>query len=893
MASASKAVDYKRTGIVVPKGVLRRKFVCPDPPDGYRLSEGRQDPIVQLGRWRVCLVTSFAGYGKTSMLSAMHQSLMEDPCCIPLWTTLYERDADVGRFIATLGYCLSALDPRFSAIASSADADCEDALIDMLNLLDELSAETGDVYLFLDNYGAASCAEVDNAVLYLNRNAPDDFHLVIAAEYFRPQIDDLLLAGDVIEVSNGDLLMEPDDLRDYADRLLPGLSAAERADAIEEYGHWPMAYQFRALAECRASGKAASDEVFANCCQRFFTKQVLDRVDDSTADFLIETSLLETMEPRICDMVTGRTDSADILRGLAQRNLFCSYDPVRQAYAYEHMFRGFLRGRLLAMQQTQLTTLARRASEAYRDLGKREHYAKYLVMTCDPLFLIGSIRSSTNVSTDTGGLVPLAFFLRTPAERYVEDELLIWCVIWSLVSAGIIDEVEYWIQKLTAVSEGSDSKRAADYVRAICLALEGDNEGSIKAIDGISEREGRELPQAFRCLLTHMKGEDCERLGNLKEGRDLYQKGLSLSKRFTTSFYKLFDLYLLAHQYYLLGIFDEALVYTQRGLSSAGEGSAIYGEFNTLAASVLIEQGELDEGGRMLDKALACVSLQTNIDMYTDTYMALARLHIARGNVSEAYAVMTVLLDDISGRRVPRNLNISALSLALHLALAVGDQARAYGWRGELESFADNPDVLRAVQCQLALIVFLRFEGDLEGALSLVGQCEQRIESCGSRLFAAQCAMFKAAVLADLGRGNEARISIMRSLDLSMRGGYLMMYRLGGQQVYQLILELAARQKGHAMMRAHANRILAVIGDSDREEQPTGSATEVTGFWSLTEREREVMSLLNQGLSRAEIAQAKLISQNTVKTHIKNIYYKLGVHSRSEVLRIAQENSGE
>ena len=53
------------------------------------------------------------------------------------------------------------------------------------------------------------------------------------------------------------------------------------------------------------------------------------------------------------------------------------------------------------------------------------------------------------------------------------------------------------------------------------------------------------------------------------------------------------------------------------------------------------------------------------------------------------------------------------------------------------------------------------------------------------------------------------------------------------------------------------------------------------------------MELLNRGLSRNEIAQAQSVSQNTVKTHLKNIYAKLGVHSRSEVLRIAREKAGD
>jgi LuxR family transcriptional regulator, maltose regulon positive regulatory protein len=49
----------------------------------------------------------------------------------------------------------------------------------------------------------------------------------------------------------------------------------------------------------------------------------------------------------------------------------------------------------------------------------------------------------------------------------------------------------------------------------------------------------------------------------------------------------------------------------------------------------------------------------------------------------------------------------------------------------------------------------------------------------------------------------------------------------------------------------------------------------------LSERELEVLHLLNSHLSVPEIAGELYISANTVRTHIKNIYGKLGVHRRS------------
>jgi len=60
----------------------------------------------------------------------------------------------------------------------------------------------------------------------------------------------------------------------------------------------------------------------------------------------------------------------------------------------------------------------------------------------------------------------------------------------------------------------------------------------------------------------------------------------------------------------------------------------------------------------------------------------------------------------------------------------------------------------------------------------------------------------------------------------------------------------------------------------------------------LTEREREVVQMVGGGLSNAEISQRLFLSQFTVKTHLKNIYTKLGINSRTQLINLLflQEN---
>lgn len=58
----------------------------------------------------------------------------------------------------------------------------------------------------------------------------------------------------------------------------------------------------------------------------------------------------------------------------------------------------------------------------------------------------------------------------------------------------------------------------------------------------------------------------------------------------------------------------------------------------------------------------------------------------------------------------------------------------------------------------------------------------------------------------------------------------------------------------------------------------------------LTKRETQILELISKGKDRGEIAQELFIEIETVKTHVKNIYIKLNVNSKSEAINIARQN---
>jgi DNA-binding NarL/FixJ family response regulator len=71
------------------------------------------------------------------------------------------------------------------------------------------------------------------------------------------------------------------------------------------------------------------------------------------------------------------------------------------------------------------------------------------------------------------------------------------------------------------------------------------------------------------------------------------------------------------------------------------------------------------------------------------------------------------------------------------------------------------------------------------------------------------------------------------------------------------------------------------------------AAPPVVGSQLLTPREAEILPMLQQGRSNAQIAQALQVGVETIRTHARNIYRKLGVESRRELLAIAVERLPE
>jgi len=142
--------------------------------------------------------------------------------------------------------------------------------------------------------------------------------------------------------------------------------------------------------------------------------------------------------------------------------------------------------------------------------------------------------------------------------------------------------------------------------------------------------------------------------------------------------------------------------------------------------------------------------------------------------------------------------------------------------------------------------------------------------------------------LAHEAQGNvpPALVSLERALTLAEPEGYVRIFVDEGPPMAHLLYEAATR----GVAPDYVQRLLAAFPVSEPEQAHTLSPKSHEPEWvePLSKRELEVLQLIAKGLTNQEIGSRLFLSLNTVKAHTRNIYGKLGVHSRTQAVARAR-----
>lgn len=122
----------------------------------------------------------------------------------------------------------------------------------------------------------------------------------------------------------------------------------------------------------------------------------------------------------------------------------------------------------------------------------------------------------------------------------------------------------------------------------------------------------------------------------------------------------------------------------------------------------------------------------------------------------------------------------------------------------------------------------------------------------------------------------------------SFKDGKLIKQALEAGAIGYLLKDVSADDLVQAIRSAHAGR--ATLSPEAAQSLVETANLPPTPGQNLTEREREVLSLMIEGLNNVQIAGRLTVSPSTIKSHVSNILAKLGVASRTEAVTLALRN---
>jgi LuxR family maltose regulon positive regulatory protein len=872
-----------------------------------------------LGR-KLILVSAPAGFGKTTLLSAWAAS-----CGHPVaWLSLDERDNDPARFLA---YLVAALQMAGVEIEESAvgDVNTPAAIETLLTaLINQINAVSEHFVLALDDYHLITAQPVHDALTFLLDHLPDQMHLAIATRADPPlPVARLRGRGQLTELRLVDLRFTREETVAFLNRVmglvLSDLDIAALAACTEG---WITGLQMAALSlqgKEDVSGFIAAFTGSNRYILDYFLAEVLRREPERVQGFLLQTSILERLCAPLCDAIlpgsepAGRridlsmdpspADSRAVLEYLERANLFVvPIDDRREWYRYHRLFSDLLRQRLHQMYPDRVPGLHRRASRWLEQNGLMAEAIDHALAAEDLDRAADLIEANAEATLMRG---EVSTFLRWVdalpdgllRARPALSILYAWMLLWQGQSLKLIESL------LRDVEEGDE--RVAGRVtalRGLMAGLQGQVEHTVElcslALKQLPEKD--QFVRTFTLwLLRTTELVSGEGMADMQALDDVLMMSQMAGNVMLSVMIACNRAELLMRQ----GRPHEAVATYQKAVELATDAQ---GRRMPIAGQALIglgelsrEWGDLDAAEHHLIEGIELTERWTEVGPL-EAYIALARVRWAQGDMESAWDALRKAqelavkfdltdLDDLSVAIFQASMWISQGNLEPARRWAEGRDLFRYIDTPLQEETSDSYD-LRIRKYELLVLARLLIVQERSGeALKLLESLIPAAEWRGRPGMLVEIHVLQALACQAQGDLDRAMDALECALSLAEPKGYVSVFTGEGEPMRVLLREAVKR----GVVVEYAGRLLAAFKDSKFQVSGSTLSSDLkpetfgpeTLAESLSERELEVLRLLNTHLSSTEIAEQLYISVNTVRYHIKNIYGKLGVHSRSEAVQ--------
>ncbi len=833
-----------------------------------RLTEGA-------GQWLTVVVGS-AGAGKSVLLADWAAAR---PLGMTSWLSCDRADADPARFWAAFIEAPRSIDPEFGADAAELLAMdgrmSADAAASIANDAAELPAGSA---VIVDDFHLAAVGAAPDMTDLIERWPAEIAQLVLGGRFDPPlRQHRLWVSGQLTEIRDRDLYFSVTESRELLRNFDVQISDADLTLLHQGSEGWPAVVQMAAL-----SLRATTDperlarvlEVRGQAIADYFISEVLEQQPPELAQFMLDTSILMgVLTADACAAVTGRQDAAALLHTIDTRHLFLvALDDERTSFRYHRLVRQLLRAELHARDSARERALQLRAAEWFEAAGNTRHAASHYLAAhqADRALLLLQDQAVPDFLRDPAVPEPLELSMVNPSMLAAAPEQLLGLASHLLLTG--------------------DTDRGGKYLDLL------EHAGTIPPGSGLAARFA--AFQSFRYAVTG-RLEEAARAALAARG---IQEQAQLTGEWTTVIRQV-----LIRVYTCLGDFPAA----EREAAAALAAPDVAKSVKLVRVPGARALAWL-EAGRLAEAAEAARAAQADAERmgFGGHFFAVDYLRALSGLALERRDL------DTAEHLTERVLSITEQRRPLYEFLALLDRAQIWAARGQIRDALTTVEAARKTVPGASAALLARADeqeallrlslGDLRSAAKLASTLpgprrsvllakvalafgdhqvvQDHLHAAAPGEPTPRQVLVRQVLLAAaaIERGDPAAASLFGGvLHAARRQGFLNTVITTAPQVASYAVEHAAQLRSDPF----TDQLVAAALDA-RAAQPASTPSSRVLAEPLTAAEQRVLQLLPTS-TYVQIAGMLYISRNTVKTHLRSIYQKLGVASRSGALERA------
>ncbi len=863
--------------------------------------------------YKLVLFRSPAGYGKTTM-AAQWLSTYDNLG----WFSVDDNDNDVYRFMnyfivaidkATAGHC-----PTTRSLAEKRQYNSTFSLIS--ELFTELANFHEEAIIVIDDYHIINNDEIHEGLRFFLKHMPNNLTMVVTSRSNPPLgIANLRVRDLMLEINDSLLAFDTEETSRFFSSRTGSEVDNNTANDLRGYVEgWASALQLIAIQAQQQnisliqSAKSMADLNHAHLWE-YLLEEVFEALSDDTQLFLMQCSILDTLNDQLIAKVTGRPDALLMLEKLNRYGLFITtIDGEQNWFRFHRLFNDFLaRERLTRIPQTE-QHLHNQAAQAWLDANNPTQALEHAKQAKDSalctyilihhgwqMFNMGELATMeeaiSNLNEDelySNPKIPLLqAWLAQSQHRYKDVDALLTKAETELSQRDIeLDTYERGqlnaLLAQTRINAGKPEKALELAELALSQIDNNDFRSRIFAtsvigeVNHVSGRLNRALPmmQQTEKLARQYRVFNQVLWALLQQSEILIAQGfVQAGFEMQNSAFKLIEEHQL-HQVplheFLLRIraqvlwcwnrLDEAEECAHKGISVLGQhGASKHLHSYSMLARIAVGRGELDRAGRFIENIQHLLS---ESDYHVDWTANASLSQILYWQAREQYSEMEHWL---------RNTVRPPLANNHFLQLQ---------WRN-----------IARVQINLGLL------DEAEQTLGFLAEQTQEYELVTDHN---RNLIMQALLYSKQNNKESALDSLQQALELTNQTGMVANFLIEGQIIGRLLEKLVQRNGLNDLSKHRANQIIKEISSKHRSRfvhfdeefiekilnHP--NIPELVRTSPLTQREWQVLGLIYSGYSNEQIAHELDVAGTTIKTHIRNLYQKLNIANRKQAIETAE-----